>query len=131
MHIYDEVKQFIPSSLLKKGRELTGIGLNEVAWLKKDALTLLKALEGSKIVILGGDVYRDIGDKLVPTYDNWYCDPESVENEIDYAYRSRQKTTDYISSYQEKDDIGRIWYVLVFGNPLKNYTNSGNGYESV
>ena len=123
MYIYDKVEQFIPPSLLQKGRQLAEIGLNEVAWLKQDALVLLKAFEDSEIVILGGDVYRDIGGKLISTYDNWYCDPEIGENEASYAPRSRQKAIDYIGNYQEQRGAGKVWYVIVFGNPLKNYTN--------
>jgi hypothetical protein len=96
--------------LASKGRDLKAIGLNEIALAKHDAIDAVRSLEGSQMAILGGDVYYEKGGRMLPAYDNWYCNPQSNENPLAFAKRSQTVALDFLENHRAD---GTTFYVLV------------------
>lgn len=69
-----------------------------MAWPQAQALEIVRALKGSTTVVLGGDLYQNKGDRVVPTYLNWHCERRRAEPLESYARRSRQEASDFIAS---------------------------------
>ncbi len=93
----------IPQKLKGKEISLSSIGLSEIAWRYKDALTLIEHCENNKIFILGGDVLVKIGSEYQHNYDNWYLNKDQGNYKD-----SIKKTKEYITSYPKGD------YAFVF-----------------
>ena len=85
---------------------------SETGFSCRDALDALKILDGTKVSVYGGDVYRREQHGWNPTYDNWHCERQSMESDLDFAARSRAKARDYISTYPTVDDSHL--FVMVF-----------------
>lgn len=84
----------------------------EVGFSRHEALEALKLLDGTRVIVFGGDVYRKELNGWTPTYDNWSCEPQPTESEAEFAMRSRAKARDYISKYP--DAGGSLLFVMVF-----------------
>ena len=84
----------IPDQLKGKGISLSYIGLSEVAWKYKDALTLIEHCDKNKIFILGGDVLTKDDGEYRHNHDNWYMNTDKG----DYK-DSVKKTKNYITNY--------------------------------
>lgn len=94
------------------GTPRTGVDKGEIALKKSDAIKALALLDDTDIGILGGDVYELESDGYFkPTYDNWFRN-KGIEEQQDFAKRSRSLANEYLSNYQEKDGVD-IRYVLV------------------
>ncbi len=79
---------------------------------KLDALKALEFLSDTDVAVLGGDVYElESNGYFRPTYDNWYCNRDSV-SPLKFANLSQKKAIQYLESYNE---AGRsnIRYVLI------------------
>jgi hypothetical protein len=84
----------------EKGRLLSEInpGSDEIALTVNDALEALHLLNGSQIVVSGGDILSEKKNgELIYAYQlwgeeyiclNWYCEREDNESQEDYAQRS-------------------------------------------
>jgi hypothetical protein len=96
--------------LASKGRELKGIGLNEFALSKLDAIDVVRSLEGSQMSVLGGDVYAENDGKLRPTCESWFCNQQPGENPFGFVQRSRQTALNFL---QSQPDTSHKFYVLV------------------
>lgn len=93
------LKKEIFNMLMKKAISLEKYGLNDLAWKKEDALELIKSLMTDPIGVLGGDVYKINGDRLIPLYDNWSCDPNKNEGQKSHFQRSKFASIKYIENY--------------------------------
>lgn len=109
----------IKDKILNNAISLTQLGINDLAWEKKDALRLIETLMQDEIAILGGDVYKVEGKKITPTYDSWYCDRVPSEKPEKYNTRSKLKALDYIKNYPEKEQ--KILFSLVFSEYVDPY----------
>lgn len=100
------------ADILKTGKPLFEIGINNWALTKSEALTAIKQLDALGIGILGGDVYALTDEVFVSTYDNWYCDRGPNEEPLTFLSRSIDKAKQYIEAYnaQEPD---KIFFALV------------------
>jgi hypothetical protein len=86
-------------SILDLGVSLESIGIKNWALNKTDALNAIKMLENSRIPVLGGDVYKLVGNAVEQTYDNWYCNQEAGESNDDFLCRSLNTARKYIDDY--------------------------------
>lgn len=103
----------IPEALKPKGISLQNIGVSDIAWLRSDALELLKAFENSSVAVLGGDVLKKEKDKYKYNYDNWSSDIRPGEDWQAFAGRSRKETQAYIEDYRDSGN-GDFIYCLIF-----------------
>lgn len=88
-------------------------GINNWALTKLQALDAITELEKMGIPVLGGDVCeKDPSGRILPNYDNWYCEPLPDESKEDFVHRSIQKTREYIENYPAYEP-GRIFFNLV------------------
>jgi hypothetical protein len=62
---------------------------------------------------LGGDVYRRVTGKIVPTVDSWYANRRPGESFGEFAARSRTYTLEYLEHYPDPRD-GTVIYALTF-----------------
>ncbi|MHC4085955.1 MAG: Imm40 family immunity protein [Planctomycetota bacterium] len=95
--------RLIPSELRNRGRSLTDIGVNSIAWTKTDALEVIKILSESGYKILGGDVINASKEKPCYTYDNWSSDKKTKEldNWDEMVRVSCEVALNYIDKYRE------------------------------
>lgn len=106
------------NELLKKGRSLQGVGINNWAFSKEDALNILDRFEELEVSILGGDVCELINNSIQPNYDNWYCNRLSSETNIEFSKRSIKRAKDYILNYNVNNP-NQIFFSFV----LEKYKN--------
>ena len=102
----------IPIGLRERARSAESRGISGCLWNADDVLKVLDALEGTNVVVLGGDVFRErgLGDP-VPAYDNWHCEREGPQESLElYASRSRAHAREYVSSYPSDR---QTWFRLV------------------
>ncbi|MBC8144501.1 MAG: hypothetical protein H7X80_02880 [bacterium] len=69
---------------------------DSLTWNATDAILILDKLSQQKLYVLGGDVYRILGDRIRSTYDNWCCEYFGDEPLEDYRLRSIAKALEYI-----------------------------------
>jgi len=110
------LKIYFPNNLLQQALSLKDeLGIDEYAWESATATKLIHALEGSEIVVLGGDVYQEFEGKIRPIYTNWSCDRNKNESLAAYAFISQQKALSFIRSFKEPVNTN-IYYVLVLSS---------------
>lgn len=99
--------------ILKRVIKLEKFGMNDLTWEKEFAIELINDLFQDEIGILGGSVYKISTDRLIPMYDNWYCNPNEGETRDGYFLRSKKMALDYIKKYPVYPDE-KIVFSLVF-----------------
>jgi hypothetical protein len=87
-------------SILNAGRSLESVGVRNWALERDAALSALDKLSAIGVAALGGDVYVVNGQGIEANYDNWYCNRDVGENEVDFVVRSITKAKSYIENYQ-------------------------------
>jgi len=98
--------------ILKKGKSLFDIGVNNWALTKVEVITAIDEFSSQHIPILGGDVYEVINGVFQSNYDNWYCEPLPEETRSEFVNRSVNKAKKYIEDYKAKE-LDKIFFVLV------------------
>ena len=93
------LKQEIKKKIIQKSISLEEYGLDDLAWYKEDATSLINSVMKDGIGILGGDVYQLKLKCLEPLYDNWACEPYPAELEAEYYLRSKMESLKYIEKY--------------------------------
>ena len=101
------LNQEIKEKITQKSISLEKYGINDLAWTKGDAKSLINEIMKNKIGILGGDIYKLTSNRLEPLYDNWSCEPTSTESEEAYFFRSKSESLRYIENYsvQTEEEI--------------------------
>ena len=105
-----KIQEQILDAFSSRGRSLEPLGLQEIAWVKSDALEIVARLADKGVAVLGGDVYKEFPDGLRPTYENWYCERSSEEDFRAFTERSREKAVAFLRSYP---DPAEAMFVLV------------------
>lgn len=97
----------------KNGRPLSEInpGSDELGLKINDALKAIELLRSEKTAILGGDVLSDEMGSLVYTYENWYCNKKSDEDQSSYINRSCDFAKKYISNIETRDKSN--YYIVI------------------
>ena len=98
--------------LERHGRPLHSVGSAEMGLSRGHALQAIECLRASRIAILGGDVYRFVGDRLEPTLDNWYCERRDGEMIADFQQRSLDLAARYVSDYPDPGE-GIVFSLVV------------------
>lgn len=105
--------------LARHGRDLKSAGVDGVALPKGAALDALRTLGlGSRIPILGGDVFRVVNGAISLSYENWDCKSTGDPTTEKYLKDSLIQAEEYIRSFPDPED-GTVFYQLVFGESLK------------
>lgn len=107
----------VKEKILERAIYLDKYGLNDLAWTKEDAQTLIRAVMKDRIGILGGDLYQLNHGRVEPLYDNWSCEPRGNEEEEEYYSRSKIESLSYIDSYVTDGDKG-ILFSITFTEKL-------------
>lgn len=100
--------------ILKNGHLLSGIGVNNWALEKSEALNALDKFAELQVPVLGGDVCELIDGVIQYNYDNWYCEQMQGEPKTDFIIRSIGKAKEYIENYNGKDP-DKIFFAFVPG----------------
>lgn len=103
----------IREKIIKASINLERFGLCELAWKKKDAISMISSILQDKIGILGGDTYVITLNKLEPQYENWSCEENTNENIEDFYLKSKLKALSYIRNYPVSD-AKEIIFAIVF-----------------
>lgn len=117
MGFEDSWLRLIPSELRNRGRSLSDIGVNSIAWTKTDALEVIKILSEFGYKILGGDVINASKEKPCYTYDHWSSDKKTkgLNNWDEMVRVSSEVAVNYINKYRE--GRRKILYIVVSVNP--------------
>jgi hypothetical protein len=97
-----------------KGRPLSEInpGSSEFGLKISDALRAIELLQGTDVIIVGGDVLSDESGKLIYTYENWDVEKINKENLTDYANRSYDIAKKYINKISENTTTNKLLYIV-------------------
>ena len=94
----------IREKILLKAIPLEKYGLNDLAWYKEDAKSLIHSIMEDEIGILGGDVYKLSPHRLEPTYESWFCKEKETESKQNYYLRSKAESLSYIENHSKKPE---------------------------
>lgn len=108
---YDDLVAY-NALLSAKGISLTSLGTEEKALGRESALLATRLLESALVPILGGDVYFQRGQKIVPAYANWHCERLREECDKVYARRCASIARSYIERFPMRTEDMAI-FVLV------------------
>jgi len=111
MHILS----LLPKQLQIRATVLTDLGIENLAWSGQDALDVITNLKKEDWAILGGDVlqWKDDGQHIELTYDNWYLDKIPEWSWHEYVVRSYEHTRRYILAYLEANKEKGIAFSFV------------------
>lgn len=91
-------------NVLKCGRSLEKIGVQNWALEKEQALAAIFKFTALQIPILGGDVCEFMDGILQYNLDSWHCDQLLYEPKIDFVARSLEQAKQYIEGYKSITD---------------------------
>ena len=86
---------------------LDELGVNSVAFEKREALHLLEYLKNEIIPIIGIDIY-EMKEGIIDfssNYDSWSCDRKENESLSDFVKRSHKSAYEYVDNYSITDGI--------------------------
>ncbi len=98
------IEENVKQKILKDAVSLSRFGVNDIFWEKENAKYLIISLMEDDIGILGGNVYKIDSKKLIPMYDNWFCESKQNETKKEYFLRSKLIAFEYINKYTIYDD---------------------------
>jgi hypothetical protein len=94
---------FLPPHLREKGMSL-GKHIHETAFSLADAQQILEILNGTGVVVLGGDFWRRMAtEDFRPTYENWYVECSAGESGEQFAERSLVRAAEEVMLRQSTD----------------------------
>jgi hypothetical protein len=86
-----------------KGYDLNNPNIVSKALTKQEALDAIKFYHQLEIPILGGDVFfLNQENEIDWAYDNWYCERNIDEHDIEYLDKSIDKAISYIRNYHNE-----------------------------
>lgn len=97
--------------LLAAGRSFRDKGLQEVGLPKSEALRAVRVLREAGVGVLGADVWACIRGEW-GIAGNWYAEPKTGEDELEFAIRSCEQAATYVSQFPELDGCV-AFFVLV------------------
>ena len=87
-----EVLEFIKENSI----DLSEMGVNNFAMLKKDTLKLLDMLQENDVLVYGGDFIEKKNGTLNYNYTNWSTNEKDIKHNVTYA-------KDFIEKYAKDD----------------------------
>jgi len=108
----------LPAEYLKiladRGKSLKEVGVHETAIPRDATPDLIRALRGTDIAVLGGDVWLETSPgQFSPSYDNWHCDRKPNEPLLSFLVRSWNSAEEYVSAYPESGRGKHLYTVTV------------------
>ena len=104
----------LPESLTSRGIAVATDGVVDVGWLRDDALEVVRALHGTTVTIVGGDVFARQAWGFTATTESWNCERAPGESTPDYSIRSRDWAREFVEGY-DVDHAGDVVFVMYFG----------------
>jgi hypothetical protein len=104
----------LPESLTSRGVAVATDDLVDIGWLRDDALEVVRALHGTTVAIVGGDVFARQAWGFTATTESWSCQRAPGESTPDYSIRSRDWAREFVEGY-DGDPGGDVVFVLYFG----------------
>ena len=101
----------LKEKILEKSISLKFYGINDLAWRKEDAIHLIYSIMNDNLGILGGDVYRLDINTLMPLYENWSCEPNENESEVDYFLRSKLESLSFIDNFMVNSEENIVFSI--------------------
>jgi hypothetical protein len=92
---------------------MEAFGTSDVALYANNAVAAAQALLGTRIAVLGGDVFYQTKTGFELAYANWHSEPEPSEDALAYAARSVKETCDYIRRFPERPDRTAVFSLVV------------------
>jgi Immunity protein 40 len=81
-----------------------GKHIHETAFSLADAQQILEILNGTGVVVLGGDFWRRMAtEDFRPKYDNWYVERSAGESGEQFAERSLVRAAEEVMLRQSTD----------------------------
>ncbi|WP_314576029.1 Imm40 family immunity protein [Enterococcus gilvus] len=109
-HSLELWQNILPTELINHAYDLENyLGLFELAWSKEDLMIILQILEKKRYLLLGGDVYKFVGNTIESTYDSWYFEGKDSFESVDTAQK-------YISNYLNRNNDGKYLFSLIINN---------------
>jgi len=109
----------------RNGHPLKAIGINEIALTQGDGLSAIATLMGSRVAILGGDVYRVEKNRITPTKDSWHVDRQSLEEgEDQYIRRTHDAARKFLETYPSPKDSSVLSTLGAKGVYIERYPSS-------
>ena len=113
-------KAIVPMEMLEKSISLKSIGFNELAWYGKDAIKAIEHLSNKGKLILGGDVYKIMGNQIETAYAGWHYDPITTKNARENIRAGEEKAVAYIRHFLERNGDNFI-YAIVYQVFISNF----------
>ena len=86
--------------------DLREMGINDVAYIKEEALILINNLRNLVLPVLGGDVYiLENKHDISYTDEGWSCERNENEDLLTYVNRSCQMAKEFINNYKAEKNI--------------------------
>jgi hypothetical protein len=96
-----------------RGISLAQMGVREIGLRREDALLAVEFLRDAEIPILGGDVWYCRDGKFELTYENWYAEPNPIEDERAYAHRSCKIAEQYVRAFPKLAEVEPLFVLVI------------------
>jgi hypothetical protein len=103
----------ISEDLARRAVDVAVDRYHDPGWTREDALGVIDDLQGTAVVVLGGDVFVGQSWGFVATTESWACDRLPGEAATDYAVRSRGCAREFVTDYAG-DHPSDVVFVLYF-----------------
>ena len=107
------VLEDLPPALLSVAVAVDPDQPDKMAWDRQDALSVIQALEGTKVGVASIDVYRTVAWGPVATGDHWIVERSPGELGTELSARSRREAREYLESCEERS--GDLYSVELSG----------------
>lgn len=102
------INSILPEEIWKSRISLENLGVKDTAWMFSEVIKVIDILKSNGYMILGGDVYKRVNDKIEATYDSWYINKSKVS-----VNEAMQKAESYIKVYHERNGDNYVYSVIV------------------
>ena len=92
---------------------MAAFGTADVALVADDAVSAAQTLTGSRVAVLGGDVFYQTAKGFELAYANWHTEPTTGEDAGAYVARSILETCEYIRRYPVMADKTALFALVV------------------
>ena len=100
------------NSVFLKGKSLSEFGIENYGFSRSQALSAVKLITEKDGVVFGGDVYSIQNGKLIPTYDNWFCERKKKESFQAFSLRAEKISLQFVQNYRSGGV--EVLFVLIY-----------------
>ena len=105
-----ELVRFLDDDRLRsRAIDLVPFGVNNYAWERGDAISVIDRLQQLGMLVLGGDVWRLTEGTLSLTYENWHCpNPDSLSD----VARCAKLAKEFVSTFAVQDSGTPVFEIV-------------------